>query len=73
MSDEKTKPTTELQPGDLGAALQKFEDAMKKTLRLGLTREAVHVLIAHDTGISVPTIKKILDSATNLSRWTTPK
>lgn len=57
-------------PVDLTTALRQTEEGVKKLLRSGLTRNAVLVLLADDTGISKRTINEVLEAATNLSKWT---
>ncbi|MDP2270901.1 MAG: hypothetical protein Q8K32_09235 [Archangium sp.] len=57
-------------PVDLTTALQQVEASVKKLLAAGITRRAVLVLLADDTGLSSKTINEVLNAVTNLSKWT---
>lgn len=61
-------------PVDLSTALREVEAGIKKLLNSGLTREAVFVLISHETGVGQKTIRQVINAATNLSKFTsTPR
>ena len=55
---------------DLTTALRDTEKHMRDLLSSGLTREAVVVLLVHETKLSARMVNQVLNAAINLSKWT---
>lgn len=52
----------------LAKAIKDISDAAKRLTASGLTRNAVAVLIAHDTKLGLGTVRTVLDSIGDLQR-----
>lgn len=69
---KRERPTEEIpqerDPKELAAVIDKISDAMQRLLKSGLNREAITVLLNHQTKVPMRDISSVLNGLENLKR-----